>query len=125
MRALLSLLTHLMISVPAALAVGLHPAAVIVQGQTLWGLAIASAVFCTIGFHATVLYLDKPMRLLSVVLAGYLCGVLCSALLGLTLARTDYSLVLYLALLAPTLLGVLLASLLDRSRSGWAPRRHS
>jgi hypothetical protein len=39
--------------------------------------------------------------------------------LGLSTVGVDYSLITYLSILAPTLLAVLLASLLDRPRSGW------
>jgi hypothetical protein len=44
------------------------------------------------------------------------------AIIGLAMAGIDYSLILYLAILAPTLLAVLLASLVDRSKSGWQQR---
>jgi chromate transport protein ChrA len=40
-------------------------------------------------------------------------------MLGLLTEGIDFSLVLYLAVVAPTLLAVLLASLLDRPTSGW------
>ncbi len=51
---------------------------------------------------------------------GWLCGVSCGAVLGLSIDPSlDYSVILYLALLAPTLLAVLLASVLDRPKSGW------
>ncbi len=86
---------------------------------TLWVLSFCSGVLSAIGLAATATYLSKQVRAISGVMVGILGGALCGAILALTLLGIDYSLIVYLALLAPALLAVLLAVLLDRSKSGW------
>jgi hypothetical protein len=119
MYALIAILLHIIVSGSAALTIApysLDPAA---NDTTLWVLAFASAMISTVGVTATASYLSKHLRLVSGVTVGLLCGLLCSAILGLAALGIEYSLIVYLALLAPTLLAVLLAVLLDRSKSGW------
>lgn len=90
--------------------------------NSLLGLSLASAALCVVGFAATARYLSRRVKPWTGVLVGYCCGMLCCASTGLVFAGVRYSLVIYITLLAPTLLAVLLASILDRPRSGWQPR---
>lgn len=82
-------------------------------------LALASAAVSMVGLVSTALYLARRIRPPTGALVGMLCGVVFTAMLGLLTEGVDFSLVLYLAVVAPTLLAVLLASLLDRPTSGW------
>jgi chromate transport protein ChrA len=82
-------------------------------------LAMASSAISMIGLVSTALYLSRRIRPSTGALVGFLCGVVFTAMLGLLTEGIDFSLVLYLAVVAPTLLAVLLASLLDRPTSGW------
>lgn len=119
MYMLLTVVVHAAIGSLAAHAIApysLDPAA---SGRTLWVLAMVSALLSAIGFAATASYLGKRIKPFSGAQVGLLCGVMCAGLMGLTLAGMQYSLVIYLTMLAPTLAAVLLASLLQRSRSGW------
>lgn len=119
MYAMLALVLHMLVSSPAAFVVApysIDPAANI---GSLWALCGASAVLSMLGFVATATYLSKRIRPITGVFVGVMCGLMCSSLLILVARGTDFSLVLYLVLLAPTLLAVSLASMLDRSRTGW------
>jgi hypothetical protein len=119
MYALLALAIHAAIgslAAPAIAPFSLDPAA---TARSLWTLAIVSALLSTAGLSATALYLSKRISPLTGAQAGLLCGVVCSGLLALSTGRTQFSLIVYLALLVPTLVAVLLASLLERPKSGW------
>lgn len=119
MYMLLMALVHAAVSSLAALAIAPHSPDPTATSKSLWALSMVSTLLSTIGFAATALYLATPVKPFSGVQVGLLCGVLCSGVFGLTLAGVQYSLVLYLAMLVPTLAAVLLASLLARSKSGW------
>ena len=81
---------------------------------------MASAALSMLGLFATARYLSRRIRPVSGITVGWLCGLVCSAILALSVdGRFDYSLIVYLALLAPALLAVLMATLLDRPKSGW------
>ncbi len=123
MYALVVILLHVGVSGSAALAIAPYAVDPAANSTTLWVLAFASAMLSTVGVTATAGYLSKHLRIMSGVKVGLLCGVLCGAILSLAAMGIDYSLIVYLALLAPTLLAVLLAVLLDRSKSGWQPLR--
>lgn len=119
MYALLALAVHATVGSLAAVAIApysLDPAA---TGKSLWTLGIVSALLSTTGLAATALYLSKRIRPHTGAQCGLLCGLVCGGLLALSTGGTRYSLVVYLAMLAPTLVAVLLASLLERPRSGW------
>lgn len=119
MYALLALVIHAMIGSLAALAIAPYSIDPAATARSLWTLAVVSALLSTAGLAATATYLSKRIRLLTGAQAGLLCGVVCSGLLALSTGRTRYSLIVYLAMLVPTLAAVLLASLLERSKSGW------
>jgi len=110
---------HLIISSVATLVIAPRSMTLAATGTSLQMLCLASALICAAGFFATVTYLSRRIRPVSGALVGVLCGALCGAVLGLSVVGVDYSLITYLSILAPTLLAVLLASLLDRPRSGW------
>jgi hypothetical protein len=119
--ALLALLIHVAIGSLAAMAIApysLDPAA---TSRSLWTLGIVSALLSTTGLAATAMYLCKRIKPVTGAQAGLLCGLMCGGLLALTMGGMRYSLVLYLTMLAPTLVAVLLASLLERSKGGWQP----
>ncbi len=119
MYALLAIVAHATVGIAAAFSItryGMQPVAVTVA---LVDLCLASAAISGIGLVSTAMYLSKRLRPKSGVMVGLLCGLLCSATMGLALAGIDFSLILYLTILAPTLLAVLLASLLERGKSGW------
>ena len=90
---------------------------------SLQALCLSSAGLAGIGFAATARYLSTHMRPRSGLLAGSLCGALCGAILGIAPARLDFSLLLFLAIFVPSLLAVLLASFIDRPKSGWQSGR--
>ncbi len=119
MYAAVAVVMHAVVSVGGALIIAPYALEPIADREALAKLCVASAAISGIGFLATASYLTKRIRTRSGVLVGLLCGVLCIAIIGLAMAGIDYSLILYLAILAPTLLAVLLASLVDRSKSGW------
>lgn len=119
MYALLAFALHLLIGGIAASAIAPHSIDPTANEASLWTLALASAVISMLGMVATASYLAKRIAAMSGLIIGLACGVLCSILLGLTMRGTDYSLVLYLTILSPTLLAVLLATLLDRPKTGW------
>lgn len=120
MYAWLAIAVHAAISSAAALAVAPRSVAVGATLKSLWVLGLASAVLSNIGLVATSMYLSRRLKPGSGLTVGWLCGLLCAAMLALSLgAGIDYSLVTYLALLAPTLLAITLASVLDRPKSGW------
>lgn len=119
MYAVLAAMMHALISVIAAVTLApyaLDPAA---NTETMGTLSITSALISTIGLVATAAYLSRQLRPVSGVIIGIACGALCSGIQGMLTQGKDFSLVLYLAILAPTLLAVLMASLLDRPKSGW------
>jgi hypothetical protein len=119
MYAVIAAIVHAVISTIAAMAIApysLDPAA---NDASMRMLSITSAFISAIGMVATASYLSRRIRTISGVVVGILCGVLCSGILGLTIRGTQFSLILYLAILAPTLLAVLLATLLDKPKSGW------
>jgi hypothetical protein len=115
MYALLALIAHAIVSSVAAVAIAPYSVAAGANMKALWVLALASAVISTIGLVSTAVYLSRRLSRVT----GGIVGVLCGAILGMVMKQTDFSVVLYLAILAPTLLAVLLASLLDRPKSGW------
>jgi hypothetical protein len=119
MYALLVLLVHGVISGAVAIAAAPYSVDPAATSRALWTLCMASALLSTIGFAATSAYLSKRVKPVVGAQVGLLCGLLCSAMVGLGLKNIQFSLVIYLALLVPTLAAVLLASLLQRSRSGW------
>lgn len=119
MYALLIILLHVAVSSPAAFVVAPYSIDPAANAGSLWALCGASAVLSMLGFAATAAYLSKRIRPITGVFAGVMCGLMCSSLLVLVARGTDFSLVLYLVLLAPTLLSVSLASMFDRSRTGW------
>lgn len=118
--ALAAIAVHAFISSTAATAIAPHSVAPGASIGSLWALSLTSAIFSTMGLIGTAIYLSRRFRPGSGITVGWLCGLLCSFILGLSIRETmDYSVITYLALLAPTLLAVLLASLLDRPKSGW------
>lgn len=120
MYALIAMVVNAFLGSAAALAIAPYSLAPGANFQSLWALSIASAVLSTVGLVATSWYLSRRLRPVSGITVGWLCGMACGAVLGLAIDGSfDYSVILYLALLAPTLLAVLLASLLDRPKSGW------
>jgi hypothetical protein len=119
MYALLALIAHAIVSSVAAVAIAPYSVAAGANMKALWVLALASAVISTIGLVSTAVYLSRRLSRVTGGIVGVLCGALCGAILGMVMKQTDFSVVLYLAILAPTLLAVLLASLLDRPKSGW------
>lgn len=119
MYAVLALITHAIVGNVAALAIVPYSVDPTATGASLWTLCMASALISTMGFIATVSYLSKRPRPVSGVLTGLLCGALCGATMGLVVIGIEFSLILYLTIFTPTLLAVLLASLLDRPKSGW------
>lgn len=119
MFAILAIFVHAFIGSTAALAIAPYSIDPAGNSETLWVLALASAVISCMGLLATTSYLSKRIRAYTGALIGLLCGLLCSALLGTVITMGDFSLTLYLCLLFPTLLAVLLATLMDRPKSGW------
>jgi hypothetical protein len=119
MHLILIIAVHLVVSSIATVFIAPRSMTAVATGMSLQMLCLASALICAAGFFATAAYLSRRIRLVSAALVGLLCGVLCSVVLGLSTVGVDYSLITYLSILAPTLLAVLLASLLDRPRSGW------
>lgn len=120
MFAILAMIVHAFIGSTAALAIApysLDPAG---NSSSLWALSVASAVISCMGLVATTSYLSKRIRPFTGLVIGLCCGLLCGALMSLVATgSSDFSLTLYLVLLFPTLLGVLLATLLDRPKTGW------
>lgn len=119
MYALLALVIHAAVSSLAALAIAPYSIDSAASARSLWTLGMVSALLSATGLAATALYLAKRIRPLTGAQAGLLCGAVCSGLLALAMSRTQYSLIVYLTMLAPTLVAVLLASLLERPKSGW------
>jgi hypothetical protein len=119
MYALLMLVVHAVVSSLAALAIAPYSLDAAATSRSLWMLSMASALLSTIGLAATATYLSRRIRPLSGVQVGLLCGLVCAGLEGLALRGIGFSLVLYLVLLVPTLVAVLMASLLERPKSGW------
>lgn len=119
MHLILIIALHLLVSSLATLYIAPRSISEVADGTSLQMLCLASALVCAGGFFATVIYLSRRIRPVSGAVVGLLCGVMCSGVLGLSMRGIDYSLITYLSILAPTLLAVLLATLLDRPRSGW------
>jgi len=119
MHLILVVAVHLLVSSAATLLIAPRSISEVANGTSLQVLCLASAGVCAAGFFATSIYLSRRIRPISGAVAGLLCGLLCSVVLGLSMVGIDYSLITYLSILAPTLLAVLLATLLDRPRSGW------
>jgi len=119
MHLILVVAVHLVVSSLATLYIAPRSISEAVNGTSLQALCLASAAICAAGFFATSVYLSRRIRPVSGAMTGLFCGILCSIVLGLTIVGIDYSLITYLSILAPTLLAVLLATLLDRPRSGW------
>ena len=117
--AVLATVVHVVVGTAAAMAIGPHSLQPMATSYALWNLGMASAAMSAVGLVATASYLSRRIRPRSGLLVGLLCGLLCGTMLGLAMLGVDYSLILYLAILAPTLLAVLLATLMDRSKSGW------
>jgi hypothetical protein len=116
------LFVHVLFSCVVALTIAPHSPDPTATSNSLLVLCLASAALCMVGFVATSRYLSRRVKPLTGVLVGYGCGMLCCATIGLIFAGVRFSLVIYITLLAPTLLAVLLASVLDRPKSGWQPR---
>lgn len=121
MYALLALVLHAAISSLTALTIAPYASDPAATSNALWLLSMFSALLSTAGLVATATYLSRRISMLSGAQVGLLCGVVCAAMLGLAVGGMQYSLVLYLAILVPTLVAVLMATLLDRPRSGWQP----
>jgi len=120
MYAMIAIVVQIILSGTAALAIAPHSVAEGATIHALWILVVAAAVLSTVGLVATSWYLSRRLRPASGLTIGWLCGLLGSATMALALnGNYDFSVILYLTLLAPTLLAVLLASLLDRPKSGW------
>lgn len=120
MYALIAMVVHALLGSAAALAIAPYSLAPGATFGSLWGLSLASAALSTVGLVSTSWYLSRRLRPVSGITVGWLCGLACGVVLALSInADYDYSVILYLALLAPTLLAVLLASLLDKPKSGW------
>jgi Kef-type K+ transport system membrane component KefB len=119
MYAVLAAVLHAMISITAAVVIAPYSLDPTATSESLRMLCAASAIISVIGFVSTTTYLSRRVRAISWIMAGVSSGLLCGAIIGLAAAGIEYSLILYLAILAPTLLAVLLASLLVRPRSGW------
>jgi hypothetical protein len=120
MYAMLAIVVQVLLSSVAAFAIAPYSIAVGATTRSLWTLSLVSAGLSTVGLVATAWYLSRHLRPTSGITVGWMCGLLCSGILALAVdGRFDFSVILYLCLLAPTLLAVLLASLLDRPKSGW------
>jgi hypothetical protein len=120
MYAMLAIVVQVILSSAAALVIAPYSVAIGATTRSLWTVSVASAALSTMGLVGTAWYLSRRLRPTSGLVIGWLCGLLCSAILALAInGRYDFSVILYLSLLAPTLLAVLLASLLDRPKSGW------
>jgi hypothetical protein len=115
----LAVVVHALLAIAAAFIIAPYSLQPIATIAALADLGMASAAMSGIGLAATAKYLSKRMRTISGPQVGLACGVLCNGTMGLVLVGFDFSLVIYLAILAPALLAVLLATLLDRSKSGW------
>jgi hypothetical protein len=123
MPTLLVAALHAMISNAAALLIAHYSADPFATITVLSSFGTASAAISAVGFAATILYLSRRVRPATGIMVGVLCGLLCGAIMGLVMSRIDFSLIPYLTILAPTLLAVLLASVLERPKSGWQSRR--
>jgi hypothetical protein len=120
MYAMLAIVVQVFLTSVASVAIAPYSIAVGATTRSMWILSLVSAALSTVALVATAWYLSRHLRPMSGVTVGWLCGLLCSAILALAIdGRFDFSVILYLSLLAPTLLAVLLASLLDRPKSGW------
>ncbi|MEO6080994.1 MAG: hypothetical protein ABIQ86_14665 [Steroidobacteraceae bacterium] len=123
MYAVIAAAVHAVVAIAAAFTIAPYSVQPIATNMHLSTLCLASAALSGLGLVSTATYLSKRIRPVSGAVVGLLCGALCSVMIGLAMAGIDFSLVLYLALLAPTLLAVLLATLLDRNKSGWQSRK--
>jgi hypothetical protein len=119
MYALLIILVHVAISGPSAFAVAPYSLDAAATGRALCTLCMVSALLSATGFAVTATYLSRRIRLLSGAQVGLACGAVCSGIIGLALGGMRFSLIVYLAILVPTLAAVLLAALLDKPKSGW------
>jgi len=119
MPALMVAVLHAMISNVAAVLIAHYSADPFATISVLSTFGSSSAAISAIGFAATAIYLSRRVRPATGVLVGVLCGLVCGVTMGLTMSSIDFSVVPYLTILAPTLLAVLLASVLERPKSGW------
>jgi hypothetical protein len=119
MPVLLVAVLHAMISTGAAMAIAHYSSDPFAVINYLWPLCATSAACSATGFAATARYLSRRIGPKSGALVGVLCGLLCSAMLGLAVMGVEFTRIPYLTIFAPTLLAVLLASLLERPKSGW------
>lgn len=120
MYALLAIAVHAVLVIAAAVAIAPYSITPGASLHSLVTLGLVSAALSNLGLVATSWYLSRRLRPASGLTVGWLCGLLAGGILGLAIEGSlDYSLILYLSLLAPTLLAVLLASILDPPRSGW------
>ena len=120
MYALLAIVVQILLSCTAVLAIAPYSIAPGASLNSLLALCVASAVTSCIGLTGTSWYLSRHLKPGSGITVGWMCGLTCGGILGLAVdGRFDYSILLYLSIVAPTLLAVLLASLLDRPKSGW------
>jgi hypothetical protein len=122
MYVVLAVIVQALLSIAAASLIAPYSLDPTSDSMSLTTLCMASAVVSGIGLFSTAVYLSKRIRPLSGGMIGLACGLLCTAMIGLATKGIDFSLILYLAILAPTLLAVLLATLLDQPKSGWQVR---
>lgn len=119
MPTLLVAVLHAMLSNAAAMLIAHYSVDPFALISVLSTFATSSAVISAIGFAATTFYLSRRVRPATGALVGVLCGLLCGGTMVLTMSSLDFSVVPYLTILAPTLLAVLLASVLERPKTGW------
>jgi hypothetical protein len=120
MYAILAFFVQMALTSATVLAISPYSIAPGADFKSLLVLGLVSAVLSTIGLVGTSLYLSRRLKPASGITVGWICGLVSSGILALAVdGRIDFSLILYLCVLAPTLLAVLLASLLDRPKSGW------
>ena len=119
MYALFVLVVHAAVSTAAAFAIAPYSLDPVVNGEALWVMSMASALLTVIAFCATAAYLGKRISLVSGAQGGLLCGLVCGGVAAFTMRGVQFSLLIYLALLVPTLVAIVLAVIVDRPKSGW------
>lgn len=119
MYALFVLVVHAAVSTAAAFAIAPYSPDPVVSGEGLWLMCMASALLTVIAFAATAAYLGKRISVVSGAQGGLLCGLVCGGVAAFTMRGVQFSLLIYLALLVPTLVAIVLAVIMDRPKSGW------
>lgn len=119
MLALVVLVLHVAVSSAAALAIAPYTLDPVVTARSLWVMCMGSALLSVIAFVSTAAYLGKRISLVSGAQGGLLCGLVCGGVAAFTARGVQFSLLIYLALLVPTLVAVVLAVVMDRPKSGW------